>query len=788
MATIVAAAGGGNWSAGGTWVGGVAPGTGDDAQLTSTSGNVTIDTTTCVCRSLDCTGYTGTLTHISTNKLSIGDGTAGAGSKALTLVNGMTYAPAAGAIIDFVSSSATQQTVDFANKSAGAIRFTTGSYILARNTNVAATAVWTVQGATFNTGNFNLSWQSTGRGSFTITSGTATLGSSTIDLANTGTAATFWTYSGGTLNAGTSTIKSIAGTFAGGGQTYSTVQHTAASSSGSVAPITGANTFTNLTLKAQASSFGGVSLGANQTVTGTLTLTGNSTTQRLFVCTDTTGTARTITAASITGQYTDFWGITGAGVGSWDLSAMTGGSGDCGGNTGITFTTPQNNYAVGVSTTANWSTASIWANSSGGSASSGRIPLPQDTAFIDSNSGAGTKITINLPRVGAVNWNKSNLECAIGNDVNFCMGLTITSALLLSGSFTAIFIGGGSQTINTNNTSTPWNMFLGAFGTYTLGGAWTSTGTFTISAGTLDTSGYAVTIPTFAFTGSIAKTFTLGATTLTLNSTAAGTIFDTVFANTTVSAASSTIVISAASANTRTFAGNGNTFGTLTYTVAGSTGTLAITGSNSFDTINFSDVTNARTLQFAGGSTTTIRTNFNVNGTSGKLMTISRSSASTTTVSKTSGTYISIDFVSMTNIVTNSAAPRKFAGANSTNGGGNTNWIFTAPVALTVVTGIPSETDSAFTSSKVKRYSLGIVSEAASALAATVRKIFKPGFAAETDSALAAVEISQPNTAPNTGGGSWANFISTTPPIMPDSSLVTSDDDEAIMLALLLTL
>ena len=53
MATRTAAAGGGNWTAGATWVGGVAPTAADDAVLDATSGNVTIDSGA-VCRSLDC--------------------------------------------------------------------------------------------------------------------------------------------------------------------------------------------------------------------------------------------------------------------------------------------------------------------------------------------------------------------------------------------------------------------------------------------------------------------------------------------------------------------------------------------------------------------------------------------------------------------------------------------------------------------------------------------------------------------------------------------------------------
>ena len=94
MATITAAAGGGNWSATGTWVGGVVPTAADDVVLASTSGNVTIDVNS-VCRSLDCQAsgnYAGTLTFSGVNYLTIGDATAGAGNRALRLSSAMTYA------------------------------------------------------------------------------------------------------------------------------------------------------------------------------------------------------------------------------------------------------------------------------------------------------------------------------------------------------------------------------------------------------------------------------------------------------------------------------------------------------------------------------------------------------------------------------------------------------------------------------------------------------------------------------------------------------------------------
>lgn len=76
MANKYAITGGGNWT-GSTWntasnqatSNTTAPTTSDVAILDAYSGNVVVDATTCVCSSLNCTGYTGTLSGSSPNQL-----------------------------------------------------------------------------------------------------------------------------------------------------------------------------------------------------------------------------------------------------------------------------------------------------------------------------------------------------------------------------------------------------------------------------------------------------------------------------------------------------------------------------------------------------------------------------------------------------------------------------------------------------------------------------------------------------------------------------------------------
>lgn len=217
--TCVGAVGGGNWSAALTWTscGGVAPTAADNVTLTSGSGNITIDAGA-FARSLDCTGYTGTLTHTAAVTLTLGDATAGASNIALKLVSGMTYTLGNGATsaISFVSTSITQQTVDYAGKSAGNITFNGagGKWALISGitqANAASNGTVTLTAGTLETdgisdnSSLTHSW-----GQFVDTGSTArvlTLGKSSINIGIGGAAV--WDGNGGTnttLNAGSSTI------------------------------------------------------------------------------------------------------------------------------------------------------------------------------------------------------------------------------------------------------------------------------------------------------------------------------------------------------------------------------------------------------------------------------------------------------------------------------------------------------------------------------------------------------------------------------------------------------
>ena len=290
MATIVAASGGGPWGTASTWTGSVVPTAADDVQLGSGSGDVSINLTTNVCRSLDCTGYTGTLTHNWGAKLSIGDATPGAGNKALTFVTGMTFAivNSLDAEIAFVSTSTTQQTITTAGKTLGSVKIngTGSSYILGDNIKLTDIfGLLSILNGTLSASTFVID---TGGVLVNGANATITLGSATHLL--TGRISPDpWEVVSGTVNANTSTLKITDGsyfskTFKGGGKTYNNVWFSGTGDSDSRV-IRGSNTFATLTDSNTAAHSLFFEAGTTQTVTNFI-VSGASTASRVSIDTE----------------------------------------------------------------------------------------------------------------------------------------------------------------------------------------------------------------------------------------------------------------------------------------------------------------------------------------------------------------------------------------------------------------------------------------------------------------------------------------------------------------------
>lgn len=197
----------------------------------------------------------------------------------------------------------------------------------------------------------------------------------------------------------------------------------------------------------------------------------------------------------------------------------------------------------------------------------------------------------------------------------------------------------------------------------------------TMSAGTITVTGN-TSFNRFLPSGSGAKTLNMGNGTWTLLN--AGTVWTIGIAtNLTVNAQGSTIEITNISATGKVFNDTGKTFNKIYVHGAASAGTVTFQGSNTFDEMIFEPLANVR---FTNGTTTTINTPPAWLGTSGNLITVASSSgAANATVHVPSG-VVSCDYINLTRITASGATPF-YAGANSTDGGNNTNWIFTAPPA-----------------------------------------------------------------------------------------------------------
>ncbi len=570
-----------NWSATGAWVEGIVPTAADDVVFSSnTAGSIlVIDGTSgapSLCRSIDTTGYTRTITLASGKQLNVGDGTTGA----FKMTAGMTFVPNGSSTVKFVSTTTGNN-------------ITTAGYVFIMVFDGVGGA-WQLQdnvtGGSFiglTNGSLDLNGKTLGSAltatffsSSNSNTRTLTMGAATWNLGNgTGTPWDVTISTGMTLSAASSNIvmNSTGGnqTFSGGGLTYGTFTGTALTSG--TTTMLGANTFGTLTLSLAAGTPNpttGYALGANQTVTGTFTANGFNNADRTFIYSDTIGTARTITAATVTVTNADFRDITGAGAGSWNLTGVTGGGGDCGGNSGITFNTPKNCY-MKTAVNANWSLNTLWVTASGGSTNiTPATPLPQDTAFIDINGvTAGSKtITLDVPRIPTTNFTGVANTPAFAQNASTggteCYGsLTLVSGMTHTGGTNITFAGRGSFTIDGGTLTWP--------ATDTIIINTTSGSTYTLARNLTSSSGLTMTSGTFALGG-----FNWSGTAFNINGgtiSGSGTLTGTTYTQTAGTVSTSSTI----TGTTYTQSGGTTTLGgtlTLTGAVALSGGTLNMNG------------------------------------------------------------------------------------------------------------------------------------------------------------------------------------------------------------------
>ena len=511
-----------------------------------------------------------------------------------------------------------------------------------------STATWTLGSAlaisgqcfifsgTFDTAGYSVTTTQISRQTATVAQ-TTYLRSSTVtsngsnpfvNLSNAGT----------TWNAGTSQINlSISAlTFTGAGLTFYNVSFT--STALVAATITGANTFNNLTFAGRGSVGSGVvSVSANQTINDSLTFNaGASGIYRYRIYSSIAGSAITLSAATVSLTDVDFADITGAGTATWSGTRL----GNIGGNSGITFPAAKTVYWSSTSTTQLSLTSSVlWSATSGGSTTLGsttNFPLAQDTCIFDNNScgtGGTPGLLINTSySMGTLDFSAMTKAYTVVAYATYSNGqpFYVSGDIKLAASTTVTFtagafsiVGRSTQRLTTAGVSWPVPLILQNPGsTFQLQDNLTlsSTATITHNNGTVDANNQNITsAATFASNSGLTRALNLGTGTWTFS----GGGSPWLVTSTGLTLTPSTSTLSFTSASAKTFAGGGLTYGTINQ---GGAGALTISGNNTFS--NISNTVQPTTITFTAGSTTTVNS-FNVNGTSGNLVTLNSSSAGT---------------------------------------------------------------------------------------------------------------------------------------------------------------
>lgn len=688
-ATLYLKTAGGNWSAAGTWSTTSAGGADNSGPPDATtnvilellSGNLTLDADGS-CRSIDETSgtgsYTGTITHNGAVTLSIGDGTPGTGNVALKFNSAATYTfiSSTTSILKFVSTSSTSQGITSAGENMATMTFDgVGGVWALQDTLTQSTGNVTLN---VSNGSFNTNTQTLAiRAILSSNSNVRTIDitSSTVGLASTSP----WvltTVTNLTLTTTGSTINCTASglAFAGGGKSYNIVN---LSGAGSVS-MTGANTFATFNRTGTSVKTDTLSFGATQTVTGTLTLAGNSITNRLLVQSSTIGSAIGFTnsGANMAGTTNvDFRDIT---MGTaYDGSAAS--TGNCGGCSGITFTTAATQYWF--KDTGSWTTTGNWFLATNGGGGAGRVPLPQDDVVFDANSfSAGSKtVTVDMPRFA-----KSTTWTGVTNTPTFTLSqagqtiygsITLVTGMNLTTTQTLIFEGRGASTLTNAGKSFASNVTTNMIGgSLTLADALTLTGatTLTHTSGTFDAATFNVTVPAFNSNGAATRTLTMGTvgTTNTWTCNSTGTVFNTAAGGLTLNCGSSVIAITDTSSSSKTVSGSGKTYNDLNITGSG-TGAIIIQNNNTWRTIT---VGAPKTLSFTSTSNNTIKRLIAM-GSTGNVITINATTgASAATITQaagnTAGDWLSIQDITFT------GGGMFYAGYNSTSVSGNSGITF----------------------------------------------------------------------------------------------------------------
>lgn len=334
-----------------------------------------------------------------------------------------------------------------------------------------------------------------------------------------------------------------------------------------------------------------------------------------------------------------------------------------------------------------WNTTNTanWSSSSGG-ASGASVPTSADDVTFDlhSNEATDAAYTCTLPLV-AVSCKSLDVSFTGTTKVTIAGGypLSLLGNLNLSGgtaqitwSYTGSIYFYNNATITTNGVTLNSNITIySPSKTLTLGSDLTTTKQIGLyyNGDILDVSAsnYEIIASNIYFNYST-DTLTLGSGTHTL--TGIGTVFDNSAGATVTS--TGTIKITSTTNNAIYFNGGNKTYNNIWFSRGTSTATNYITGSNTFADFK-DDGTEAHTIAFTDGTDQTI-TSLTVNGSAGKLITLTGTSSAGWRISDTTGTN-TVTYCNIAYSTAEGGATWKSLLDTNVNGGNNTGWVFYDP-------------------------------------------------------------------------------------------------------------
>ncbi len=410
----------------------------------------------------------------------------------------------------------------------------------------------------------------------------------------------------------------------------------------------------------------------NFTFTGTVTITGFSIGTRIRFASSVRGTSHSISAGLWVNSNVDFEDIAATGPGMTNTDT----TGDLGGNTG-TFVPRLPRTLYWFKDTGSYSNTALWDSS--GVADAATIPLPQDTARFDPNSfSAGSNVvTFDVVRIGSVDWTGSTNTPRMTWTIALSVygSWTMIAAMLATQSAVVSLLGRGVFTFTSAGLfSTGWTLDA-ITGSITLQDKLiTGSGNFSVTSGIFNSGNNLIISQTFISGGIAPRTINLGSSIVLL--VGAGSVIN--FSNSVAlvfNAGTSQIILSATTAKIIAPGLDGVAFYDIIDSNTGGGG-LTLQKSSTFHSLK--SVGSTKTITFTAGTTQTFT------GPSGFLT--GRYNQVQTCVSSVNGVAYNViangnlqvsDYLSLRDCHAD-VNGLWYAGANSTNVSGNTNWRFTS--------------------------------------------------------------------------------------------------------------